>query len=188
VASCAKPGTEECFPDEEYKAWLCGRSDPGEALSLFRKGAPWVRAYVTRNLESWDPGAHAHVTRSHLALDEEVVVLHPYKPSSGIIIMGSTTPNGWTSVDAVRSDGTCVSLMGDEITLRRPPAPTHAPIAWDKLDDHTRDQLLASPDVRRKADRVAKLCAVDSDRRCKQAKVQLTDAAVASSASLPDPN
>lgn len=98
------------------------------------------------------------------------------------MLLGSTTPNGWTSVDVLRTDGSCVSLMADEIAMKRPPAPTHAPIAWEKVSDRTRDELLAAPALRKKADLMAKACANVTDKRCIQARVQLSDALVASSA------
>ena len=70
--------------------------------------------------------------------------------------------------------------MGDEVNMKRPPAPKHAPIAWDKLPDHTRTELLASPDLRKKADQMAKACTKAGEPRCAKAKSQLTDAVVAS--------
>lgn len=180
AATCEKSGddSDACFASDDYRAWLCDRTDPSAAVALFRKGTPWMRAYVARDLESWDPSRRSHKTR--LSLDEEVIVLHPYKPTGAVMIVGASNARGWTSLDAVRVDGTCVSLMADEISMKRPPAPKHAPIAWDKLPDHTRTALLASPDLRKKADQMTRACTNASEPRCTKAKSQLTDAVVAS--------
>jgi hypothetical protein len=180
AATCEPAGdaSEGCFASEAYRTWLCGRSDPSVTVALFRKGTPWTRAYVARDLESWDPSRLSRKVR--LSLDEEVVVLHPYKPTGGVVMVGASNTRGWTSVDALRADGTCVSLMSDEITMKRPPAPKHAPIAWEKLPDHTRTELLASPELRKKADLVTKACTSAGEPRCMKAKTQLTDAVIAS--------
>jgi hypothetical protein len=183
AATCEKAGddSDACFARDDYREWLCGRTDPSAAVALFRKGTPWTRAYVTRDLDSWDPSRRSHKT--HLALDEEVIVLHPYKPTGGVMIVGGTNAQGWTSLDAVRVDGTCVSLMADEVSMKRPPAPKHAPIAWDRLPDHARTELLASPDLRKKADQMERACTKAAEPRCAKAKGQLTDAVVAASGS-----
>jgi hypothetical protein len=171
-------GTDGCFPHKEFTEAACGGGDPSVAVRMFHAGTAWTRAYVTRNLESWDPARRTRTTRSRLSLDEEVIVLHAYKPAGGVMLIGSKTTNGWTSVDAIRADGSCVSLMADEIALRRPPAPTHAPIAWDKLNEPLRDQLLAAPDLKKMGEAMVKTCATGGEKRCIQARVKLTDAAV----------
>ncbi len=169
---------EGCFPQKEYAEYVCDGHDRSLALGMFRPGNSWVRAYVTRNLESWDPARRSRVARSHLVLDEEVVVLRPYRPDGGVMLLGATTARGWTSVDALRADGSCVSLMADEIAMKRPPAPTYAPIAWEKLGERERAALLNSPGLRKRAESVTKACASVEDKRCVQARVQLTEALV----------
>ena len=192
VATCvaSDAAADVCFPDAAYRDWLCSEGSPAAAFDLFRKGTPFVRAYVSRDLESWDPNHRSRAGRSHLSLDEEVILLHAYKPESGVMVLGAANARGWTSVDAVRLDGSCVSLMSDEISTKRPPSPRHAPIAWEKLDGQMRDKLLASPDLRKKADQMAKTCTLasasasaDGTKRCLRAKSQLTDAAVAATPS-----
>jgi hypothetical protein len=180
VATCVPNGDEGCFAEEAYRTWLCEQTLPTPALALFRKGSPWVRAYVSRDLDSWDPSHRTRGGKARLSLDEEVIVLHPYKPTGGVLVVGQANAYGWTSADVVRADGTCVSLMADEITMKRPPAPKHAALAWDKIDDHTRTAWLAVPDVKRRAEGVAKACAARSDTRgCAKARGLLTDAVVA---------
>jgi hypothetical protein len=180
AATCEKPDgaadDAKCFPSEAYREWLCGRGDPGAAVALFHKGGPWTRAYLARDVESWDPSRRSK--RSHLAFDEEVIVLHPNKPSGDVVVVGATNALGWTSLDAVRADGTCVSLMADEITMKRPPAPKHATIAWEKLPERTRTELLASPELRKKGEQMTKACAKAALPQCAKAKSQLTDAVV----------
>jgi hypothetical protein len=170
---------EPCFASDEYRAWLCGRADPSDAVALFHKGTAWTRAYVARDLQSWDPGRRSK--KSHLVLDEEVLVLHAYKPTGDVMVVGASNALGWTSLDAVRTDGTCVSLMADEVSLKRPPSPKHATIAWEKLPEHARTTMLASPELRKKGDQVLKACASakTAEPRCAKAKSQLTDAVVA---------
>ena len=183
AATCDKAdGDDACFASESYRSWLCGRSDPAAAVAMFRKGTPWMRGYVSRDLESWDPGRRSQKVR--LALDEEVLVLHPYTPSSGVVVVGSTNTQGWSSVDAIRADGTCVSLMADEITSKRPPAPKHATIAWERLTEQVRGELLSSPELKKKADQMLKACGAGAPSGaaiagCSKAKNKLTDAVVA---------
>jgi hypothetical protein len=182
IATCEKPDDSDssddtCFPSEAYRTWLCDGSDPTAAVALFHKGTPWTRAYVARDLESWDPSRRSK--KSHLALDEEVVVLHPYKPSGDVLVMGATNAHGWTSMDAVRVDGTCVSLMSDEVSMKRPPSPKHATIAWDRLPERTRTGLLASPELKKKEALMTKTCAKSAQPQCAKAKSQLTDAVIA---------
>jgi hypothetical protein len=181
VARCepADDAKEGCFPDEAYRTWLCDQSGPATAVSLFRKGSPWTRAYVARDLDSWDP-TRRHAQKTHLALDEEVIVLHPNKAKSDVMVVGATNAFGWSSVDALRADGTCVSLMADEVTSKRPPTPKHAPVAWEKVDDQTRSAWLALPDVRKRVDAMTHACAAGtSGQGCVKAKTRVTDAVVA---------
>ncbi len=179
VAKCepSAEGGEGCFPDERYRGWLCDESAPGTAVPLFGKGTPWVRAYVTRDLESWDP-TRPHAQKTHLGLDEEVIVLRANKPKGDVMVVGATNAQGWASVDAVRADGQCVSLMADEITTKRPMAPKHAPLAWEKVDDRTRSAWLALPDVKKRVDAMAKAC-VGAGQGCAKAKSRVVDAVVA---------
>ncbi len=183
-AECvARDGETGCFAADDYRTWLCDQHDATAAVAMFAKGTPWVRAYVSRDLEAWDPGRRSREGRSKLALDEEVLVLHAYRPQGGVVVVGGTSAEGWSSVDAVRLDGTCVSLMADEITTRRPPAPRRSPLAWDRLTQSAKSALLATPAVKKRADAATKACAGKPERPCTKAREQLADAIVAAQAS-----
>ena len=92
---------------------------PDVAQSLFVKGSPWTRAYLRLNVDAWYTGSRS--SKVTLKLDEEVVVLHHTNPAGGIIVNGAGGP-----FDVMRLDGTCATLTGEEVTLKRPRAPKHA--------------------------------------------------------------
>jgi hypothetical protein len=49
--------------------------------------------------------------------------------------------------DAVRWDGSCVTLDSSEVTLSKPPRPKAAKVEWRFLDGATQDALRSSDDV-----------------------------------------
>ena len=173
-AECvARDGEPGCSADDGYHAWL-GRA----ALSVGGdRDVPQGHAVGPRlrhaRAQAWDPGHHKLEGKSKLALDEEVILLHAYRPEGGVVVMGATSAEGWTSVDAVRLDGTCVSLMADEVTTRRPPAPTRSTLAWDRLSESAKGALLATPAVKARADAATKACGAKARRACVKAREQL---------------
>lgn len=130
-----------CGPPEPFvKAVCAGSRKPDVALLLFAKGSPWTRAYLRLNVEAWYTGSRS--ARVGMKFDEEVIVLYHPNPAGGIIINGGGAP-----YDVMRLDGSCATLSGEEVTRKRPPAPKHAPVPWQRLDPRTRDALLSDPAI-----------------------------------------
>ena len=49
--------------------------------------------------------------------------------------------------DALRWDGTCVTLSTEEVTLERPPKPKYAKVEWRYLDDDIQESMRESEQV-----------------------------------------
>lgn len=153
---CETPGDKTCTPPKAFVKRLCGGFFPDVALAMFGKGTPWTRAYLRREVEAWN--ASGGVSSSDkLVFDEEVLIMvFRAADSGGMVVSGSTG-----SYDVLRWDGTCASLMGEEVTTRLPPAPRYAKIPWKSLSEPTREALLAN-------DKVGKVVA-ERKKECKGA-------------------
>lgn len=140
-----------CVPPRALVDNLCGGNPKaGTALALFGKGTPWTRAYMRGAVDGWYTTGRQSVV-SHLVFDEEVIVLKHGAASTGGMVVGS----GAAPFDVIRWDGACASLGGEEVTLKKPPAPKHAPIVWQHLDDPVqaalmRDEAIAKANAARK--------------------------------------
>jgi hypothetical protein len=75
----------------------------------------------------------------------------------------------------IRLDGNCATLSGEEVTLKRPPAPKHPQVPWRRLDPRTRTALLADPAIA-DASRFDDECADPSPPACAKAESKLTAA------------
>ena len=153
-SACASDG-ELCTPDAEFVKRLCTATYPDVALSLFAKDKPFTRMYLRGDVEAWNAsGGRTHKMR--LAFDEEVLVLRKRgSESKGGVVMTSAG----ASYDVLRWDGSCVSVMEGEITKAKPPAAKRPLIPWSRLEERTKDALLASPRVKTSQQRVVKECA-----------------------------
>jgi hypothetical protein len=148
--ACSKPGEKYCTPPIAFVKRLCGGFYPDVALGMFVKGTPWTRGYLNRNVEAWNASGGA-ASNDKLEFDEEVIVLHRRVADTG----GMQVSGVGDSFDVIRWDGTCASLMTEEITLRPPPKAKHARIPWKSLALATREALLADD----------KIGQTDADRR-----------------------
>jgi hypothetical protein len=194
--ACAAEGTMKdaklCMPDRAYAKKLCSGVYPDVALGLFGKSTPFTRVYLAGDVEAWNAsGGRTH--RAKLAFDEEVIVL----AKNGAAAMGGITMTGaQNSYDVLRWDGTCVSVMDGELTVKRPPAPKPAELSFSRLEETTRHALLATPKVKSTHVALAKACAISAtsttaDRKaCEKADRAFSHAIVESvraGASLPSP-
>jgi hypothetical protein len=186
--------TKLCLPQRDYAKKLCSGVYPEVALGLFGKGTPWTRIYLAGDVEAWNAsGGRAHPAK--LAFDEEVIVLGKHGGSGGGIVMVGAQ----SSYDVLRWDGTCVSVMEGEITTRRPPAPKPADVSFSRLEETTRDALLAAPKVKSKHDALFKACSALSSpsasaahkKACEKAEkafsTAIVDAVRTGATSLPSP-
>jgi hypothetical protein len=131
---CAKSG-DVCTPDKAFVNRLCAGSYPSIALFMFGKSTPWTRGYLTRKTEAWNASGGASAG-GFLEFDEEVLVLVTRKAGPGGIQVGSGV-----GYDALRWNGTCVTLSGEELTLQKPPQPKTAKVEFRQLEEGTKEAL-----------------------------------------------
>jgi hypothetical protein len=114
-----------CVPPKEFAERVCAGTYPELALHMFAPKTPWKRAYVLRAFQAWHVGGHGDMRE--LKANEEVLILSVGRG-------GGEGQLGGKAFDVFRWDGTCVSLMEDEITFQKPSGAVPANIAWKKLD------------------------------------------------------
>lgn len=121
--ACAE-GTP-CVPPRDFAGRVCEGVYPEVALHMFAPKTPWKRAYLLKSFQAWHVGGHGDMRE--LRVNEEVLLL---SVSRG----GGEMQLGGKAFDVLRWDGTCVSLMEDEITFQKPAGAVPANIAWKKLE------------------------------------------------------
>lgn len=140
--SCEARDDKLCLPPAAFVKRLCGGFFADVALSMFAKGTPWTRGYLRREVEAWNASGGVS-SADKLVFDEEVLlVVHRQADAGGMVVSGSTG-----SYDVLRWDGTCASLMGEEVTTKPPPAPRYAKIPWKSLGEPLREALLANEKI-----------------------------------------
>ena len=163
---CAGEG-DICTPPAKFVDRLCMRTTPSLALTMFHKDSPWTRAYVRGNMEAWY--ANGRSRPRQLSYGEEVIIVaNRANSGSGIQVSGSG------SYDVYRWDGSCVSLMSDEVTLRRVGAPNEAVIEWKRLDDGLRANLGQDKHIAHRNDRRLEACKGSDNGRCERAEKALS--------------
>ncbi len=135
--ACAEGDDKICMPPKAFVKRLCAGFFPDAALVMFKKGTPWTRGYLRLNVEAWNASGGMS-SSDKLVFDEEVLlVAHRSAETGGMTVSGASG-----SYDVLRWDGTCASLMGEEVTTKLAPAPKHAKIPWKSLDDKIQGVLL----------------------------------------------
>jgi hypothetical protein len=167
--SCTNPAASVCTPPAEFVERLCKHAQPDVALSLFKKGTPWTRAWVRQPMEAW----YASGGRSRpmkLKYAEEVLVVAERAGSGGAVQV-----SGSGSFDVLRWDGSCVSLMSGELSLRYNGTPDVAEIPWKRLDEAIQAQLVRDPRIALRNDKRLEACKGGvEDRRCEDARLGLS--------------
>ncbi|HEY3497473.1 MAG TPA: hypothetical protein VGK73_22405 [Polyangiaceae bacterium] len=136
-----KEGT--CLPPRAFVQKLCASSYPGVALYLFANRSPWARGYLRGRTKAWNASGGAS-DNGWLEFDEEVLVVAERKADMGGMQVSGA---GNASYDALRWDGSCVTLSSDELTLDKPPSPKNAKVEWRFLDDNVQEALRADAKV-----------------------------------------
>ncbi|HTQ08134.1 MAG TPA: hypothetical protein VMI54_29975 [Polyangiaceae bacterium] len=139
---CAKKSST-CVPPRPFVEKLCSGSYPSVALYLFANKSPWARGYLKGRTKAWNASGGAS-DNTWLEFDEEVLVLAVRKADLGGM---QVSGGGGASYDALRWDGSCVTLSGDEMTLDKPPAPKNSRVEWRFLDDNVQAALRADATV-----------------------------------------
>jgi len=133
---CFKKASGVCVPEPKFVKRLCNGRYPSMALYLFGNGSKWTRAYLTRKTEAWNASGGAS-TGGFLEFDEEVLLLAERKADTG----GMQVSGAGAGYDAIRWDGSCVTLSGEEITQQRPPSAKNIKVEWRFLDDNVQEAL-----------------------------------------------
>jgi hypothetical protein len=81
---------------------------------------------------------------------------------------------GGGNYDALRWDGTCVSVSADEVTLLAPPVRAVATINWKYLPDEIQESLLANTVIQSSYRARMQKCRADA-RSCEQAEQDLSE-------------
>jgi hypothetical protein len=131
---CFKSGAV-CSPDPAFVKRLCNGKYPSVGLYLFSNSA-WTRGYLTRRTQAWNASGGASDS-GWVEFDEEVLILYARKADTG----GMQVSGAGGSYDALRWDGSCVTLQSEEVTMSKAPAPKNPPIDFRYLDDDTQEAL-----------------------------------------------
>jgi len=131
---CARSGPI-CSPDPAFVKRLCNGKYPSMGLYLFSNPA-WTRGYLTRRTEAWNASGGASDS-GWVEFDEEVLILYARVADTG----GMQVSGAGGSYDALRWDGSCVTLQSEEVTMAKAPSPKFPPIDFRYLDDDTQEAL-----------------------------------------------
>ena len=132
---CAKAG-RFCLPDQKFSKRMCNASYPSLALYLFGNGFGFTRGYLTRKTQAWNAAGGAS-DNGFLEFDEEVLLLVERANDAG----GMQVSGAGGGYEALRWNGSCVTLAKEEVTLAKPPAPKVAQVEWRFLDDNIQAAL-----------------------------------------------
>jgi len=133
---------DPCVPPPKFVQGLCSDTYSAVALHLFAPSAPWAKAYLKGKVKAWNASGGVSDNEAWLEFDEEVVLLKKRGGPEGIQVSGAE--GGY---DALRWDGSCVTLDASEVTLSAPPRPKAAKVEWRFLDGATQDALRANETV-----------------------------------------
>jgi hypothetical protein len=179
-----------CLPPRGFVKRLCLDAYSGAAIALFEKSSPFSRGYVrSREVKSVNTqgGPASDVA---LRFGEEVVILtHTGGPGANEMQV-----SGMGGYDVLRWDGTCATLGSEELALRPPVPPRHAPFAWRYIDGNIQAALLTEPSIEAARKLHRKHCHGVSLGRisaaCVKAEAELNDSittAVRTGIALPTP-
>ncbi|MEO6603044.1 MAG: hypothetical protein ABIQ16_24375 [Polyangiaceae bacterium] len=136
---CASKG-RLCLPDQKFSKRMCNDSSPSLALYLFGNGFGFTRGYLTRKTQAWNAAGGAS-DNTFLEFDEEVLLLVE-RGADANAMQVSGAGGGY---EALRWNGSCVTLAKEEVTLDKPPAPKAAKVEWRFLDDNVQEALRQDP-------------------------------------------
>jgi hypothetical protein len=132
--TCFKSGAV-CSPDPKFVKRLCNGKFPSLGLYLFSNPA-WTRGYLTRRTQAWNASGGASDS-GWVEFDEEVLILYARVADTG----GMQVSGAGGSFDALRWDGSCITLQSEEVTMSKAPAPKYPAIDFRYLEDDTQAAL-----------------------------------------------
>ena len=185
---CARKGGT-CVPPKAFVQKLCSGNFPSVALYLFANKSPWARGYLRGRTKAVNASGGVS-DNGWLEFDEEVLILAERKADLG----GMQVSGAGASYDAIRWDGSCVTLSSEEVTLDKPPSPKNSKIEWRFLDDNIQEALRANPDLNKSYLARRQECkgatSGDVSMKCVKADQKLSDGIVSylrGGGSLPEP-
>jgi len=138
---CAKKGGT-CVPPKAFVQKLCAGNFPSVGLYLFANKSPWTRGYLRGRTKALNASGGVS-DNGWLEFDEEVIILAERKADLG----GMQVSGAGASYDALRWDGSCVTLSSEEVTLDKPPSPKSSKVEWRFLDDNIQEALRTNETV-----------------------------------------
>ena len=171
--SCETKTDKWCLPPEAFVKRLCRGVYPNVALAMFGKGTPWTRVYLrVKSVEAWNASGGLPSSEK-IVFEEELLVLAHRQAAGGIKVSGAGN-----SIDVLRWDGTCASLMEEEISTRTFGSPKHAKVPWKILDDAIQKALLGDEKIQKASEARAQECKGDAGAKCEKADAKLNDLVV----------
>ncbi len=174
--NCFKAGPL-CSPEPQFVKRLCNGKNPSLGLYLF-SNPKWTRGYLTRRTQAWNASGGASDS-GWVEFDEEVLILYARVPDAG----GMQVSGAGGSYDALRWDGSCVTLQSEEVTMSKAPAPKYPPIDFRYLDDDTQEALRKDDKVNKAWQERRKECkgatSGDVSLKCVKADDNLTKSVIA---------
>jgi hypothetical protein len=138
-------GSDPCTANPKWVKRLCSDVYPGVALFLFQARSPFARGYVSaRQVRAVNASGGVTSGEEWLQFDEEVVLLYHRKAQAG----GIQVSGSGDSYEAMRLDGSCVSLGDDEVRTDVPPKPKHVQVPWRYIGDDMQEALRTLPGVK----------------------------------------
>jgi hypothetical protein len=144
-SKCAKMDGDVCLPPSKFTKKLCMGDYPNVAMYMFQSGTPWTRGYLSHETKAVNASG-AGSTGEKMPRDEELIVLRKFEGQSpgGIQVSGA---NG--GYEALRWDGTCVTLGEGELYFGDPPPKVgNARIIWSRIEFAIRDELKKNDTIR----------------------------------------
>jgi hypothetical protein len=174
--TCAKPG-KSCLPDAQFTKRMCNDRFPSIALYLFGNGLPFTHGYLTRKTQAWNAEGGAS-DNTFLEFDEEVLLLVERSADTG----GMQVSGAGGSYEALRWNGSCVTLAKEEVTLDKPLAPKVPNLEWRFLDDNVqaalREDTIINTAVRKRSKECKGAVSGDVSLACVKADDRLTQVVV----------
>ena len=132
-------GDSPCTASPKWVKRLCSDVYPAVALYLNQPDSPFTRGYLSRKTKAINASGGVTSGDEWLEFDEQVVLLfHRSAGPGGMQVSGAEG-----GFDAIRWDGSCVTLDGSEVRLQKPPSPKTANIDWRYLGEDVQDALKA---------------------------------------------
>jgi hypothetical protein len=188
--SCETKADKWCLPPAAFVQRLCRGVFPNVALAMFAKGTPWTRVYLrVKSVEAWNASGGLPSSGQIIFEEELLVLAHRQAATGGMKVSGAGG-----SLDVLRWDGSCASLMEEEITTLSHGAPKHAKVSWRSLDEAIQNALLSDEKIVKALDDRKRECkgATTSDEspKCEKADAKFNDLVVAhvrSGGTIPPP-